>query len=70
MVLMQSMVLNPFIKHSGYCKEHTVQTTSHDTSAEYAKKEHYRLVQPDAKALKPVILKRKWHPKGENSVLP
>ena len=34
------------------------------------KKEHYRLVHPDAKALKPVIPMRKWHPKGENSVLP
>ena len=33
-------------------------------------KEHYRLVHPDAKALKPVILKKKQHPKGENSVLP
>ena len=33
-------------------------------------KEHYRLVHPDAKTLKPVILKRKQHPKGENSVLP
>ena len=31
-------------------------------------KEHYRLVHPDAKALKPVIIKRKRH-LGENSVL-
>ena len=32
---------------------------------------NYRLVHSDAKALKSVILhKRKWHPKGENSVLP
>ena len=50
MEFMDSMVLNPFIKYSGYCKEHT----AHDTSAEYAKKENYRLVHPDAKALKPV----------------
>ena len=28
--------------------------TSHNTSAEYAKKEHFRLVHPHAKALKPV----------------
>ena len=27
-------------------------------------------VHEDAKALKTVILKRKWYPKGENSVLP
>ena len=33
-------------------------------------KQHYRLVHPDAKALKPVILKRKQHLKGDNSVLP
>ena len=33
--------------------------TSHNTSAEYPKKEHFRLEHPDAKALKPVILKRK-----------
>ena len=33
-------------------------------------RENYRLVHPDAKALKPVILKRKQHPKGEKSVLP
>ena len=32
-------------------------------------KEHYRLVHPDAKALKPVIIKRKRHPEGEKSVL-
>ena len=31
-------------------------------------KEHYRLVHPDAKALKPVIIKRKRN-LGENSVL-
>ena len=31
-------------------------------------KEHYRLVHPDAKALKPAIIKRKRH-LGENSVL-
>ena len=36
-----------------------LNATSHNTSAEYAKKEHCRLVHPDAKALKPVILKRK-----------
>ena len=28
-------------------------------------KEHYRLVHPDTKALKPAILKRNQHPKGE-----
>ena len=44
--------------------------TSHDTSAEYVKKEHDRLVHPGPKTLKPVILKRKGHPKGEKSVLP
>ena len=33
--------------------------TSYDMNAEYAKKEHYRLIHSDAKALKPVILKRK-----------
>ena len=27
-------------------------------------KEHYRLVHPDEKALKPVIMKRKRHPEG------
>ena len=32
-------------------------------------KEHYRLIHPDAKALKPVIIKKKWNPEGENSVL-
>ena len=62
--------MNPFIKYSATAKNILPNATSHDTSAEYAKKEHYRLVHPDAKALKPVILKRKWHPKGENSVLP
>ena len=25
MVFMESLVLNPFIKYSGYCKEHTTQ---------------------------------------------
>ena len=70
MVFRESMVLNPFIKYSGYCKKILLNATSHDTSVEYAKKEHYRLVPLiDAKALKSVILKRKWHPKGENSVL-
>ena len=29
------------------------------------KKEHHRLVHLDSKALEPVILKRKWHPKGK-----
>ena len=33
-------------------------------------KEHHRLVHSDARTLKPVILKRKRHPKKENSVLP
>ena len=33
-------------------------------------KEHYRLVHPDAKVLKPVILRRKRHQKGENLMLP
>ena len=32
-------------------------------------KEHYRLIHPDAKALKPAIIKRKRNPEGENSVL-
>ena len=36
-----------------------LNATSHDTSAEYAKKEHYILVHPDAKALRFVILKKK-----------
>ena len=45
--------------------------TNHNKCAEYAKNNIIaRLVNPDAKALKPVILKRKWHPNGENSVLP
>ena len=29
-------------------------------------KEHCRLVHPDAKALKPVIIKRKQNPEGKN----
>ena len=29
-------------------------------------KEHYRLVHPDAKALKPIIMRRKRHPEEEN----
>ena len=29
-------------------------------------KEHYRLVHPDAKALKPIIMKRKRQPEKEN----
>ena len=70
MVFKESMVLNPFIKYSGYCKEHTLNTTSHTTRLQSMLKEYYRLVHPDAKALKPVILRRKWHPKGENSVFP
>ena len=32
------MVLHPFIRYSGYCKEHTDNATSQDTSVEYAKK--------------------------------
>ena len=32
-------------------------------------KEYYRLVHPDAKTLKTVIIKRKQNPEGENSVL-
>ena len=32
-------------------------------------KEHYRLVHPDAKTLKPVIIQRKRNKEGENSVL-
>ena len=32
-------------------------------------KVHYRLFHPDAKALKPVIIRRKRNPEGENSVL-
>ena len=48
------------IKNSVTAKKTLLNTTSHDTFTEYAKKEHYRLVHPDAKALmKPVILKRK-----------
>ena len=38
MVLMESMVLNPFIKYSGSCKNIMLNATNHDTSAEYAKK--------------------------------
>ena len=57
MVFTESMMLSQFIKYSGYCKEHTA--TNFEKSAEYAKKEHHRLVHPDTKALKPVILKRK-----------
>ena len=33
-------------------------------------KEHYRLVHPDAKAMKTAILKRKCHLKSENLLLP
>ena len=33
--------------------------TGHDTSAEYARKEHYRQVYPDTKNLKPIILKKR-----------
>ena len=59
-VFMESMVLNPFIKYSGYCREHTAPCNRpRYVCAEYAKKEHYRLVHPDAKSLKHVILKRK-----------
>ena len=38
MVFMESMVLNPFIKYSGYAKNILLNATSHHTSAGYAKK--------------------------------
>ena len=38
MVFVESRVLNSFIKYSGTAKSILLNTTRHDTSAEYAKK--------------------------------
>ena len=71
MVFMESIVLSPSIKYSVYHSEHTAQCNQPPATRRLQSmlKEHYRLVHPDAKALKPVIIKRKRHLEGENSVL-
>ena len=61
MVFMERRVLNPFIKYSGYSKEHTAQCNQLRYFCRVCLKKNIiaRLVHPDAKALKPVTLKRR-----------
>ena len=63
--VMESMVLNPSIEVFNLLQRTYYSMRPATRRLQSMLKEHYRLGKPDAKALKPVI-KRKRNPEGEN----